>query len=131
MMRALLPGIALVILAACSLEPTPDPTPVPTTFPTAAPAAASAVATTYLEAWAAGDYAAMYALLDPALRETYPVEQFSELHAAFVEMAQIETLTGAAGEPALVGLPPEPRAPEVPAPSPTPIATPYASASGD
>src|SRR5688500_19589884 len=108
MMRALLPGIALVVLAACSLEPTPDPTPVPTTFPTAARAAASAVATTSLEAWAAGDYATMYALLDPALRETYPLEQFSELHAASAAMAEVETLTGAAGQPGLVGLSPEP-----------------------
>ena len=131
MMRSLLPGIALVILAACSIEPTPDPTPVPTTFPTAAPAAASAVATTYLEAWAAGDHAAMHALLDPALRETYPVEQFSELHAAFADMAQVETLTGSAGEPALVGLPAEARASEFPAPSPTPIPTPDPSASAN
>jgi penicillin-binding protein 2 len=131
MRRALLPGVVLAILAACSLEPTPAPTPVPTTFPVAAPAAASAVATTYLEAWAAGDYAAMHALLDPALRETYPVERFSELHAAFAEMAQVDTLSGAAGEPALVGLPAEPRAPEFPAPSPTPIPTQDPSASAD
>src|SRR5688572_7222328 len=131
MMRALLPGIALVFLAACNLEPTPDPIPVPTTFPQAAPAAASAVATTYLEAWAAGDYAAMYALLDPALRERYPVEQFSELHAAFAGMARVETLSGTAGEPAIVGLPAEPRASEFPAPSPTPIPTPDPSAPAD
>ena len=131
MRRALLPGIAVALLAACSLEPTPDPTPVPTTFPVAAPAAASAVATTYLGAWAAGDYAAMYALLDPALRATYPVERFNELHAAFAGMAQVETLSGVAGEPALVGLPAEPRALEFPAPSPTPIPTPDPSASAD
>jgi penicillin-binding protein 2 len=63
----------------------------------------------------------MYALLDPALRDTYPVEQFSELHANFAEMAEVETISGLPGEPARVGLPPEPRALEFPAPTATPV----------
>ena len=45
-------------------------------------------------AWAAGDYAAMYATLDPAQREQYPIERFTELHAAFAEMAGVAELSG-------------------------------------
>ena len=53
-----------VLLVACSLSPTPEPTAVPTTFPVAAPDQATTVAHAYLAAWAAGDYAAMYDMLD-------------------------------------------------------------------
>ena len=63
MKRPLQAGLAaagVALLVACSLSPTPEPTPVPTTFPVAAPDEATTVATAYLEAWAAGDYAAMY-----------------------------------------------------------------------
>ena len=74
-------------VTACSSQPTPEPTPEPTTFPVASPEDAAALAADYLEAWAAGDYAAMYATLDPAQREQYPIERFTELHAAFAEMA--------------------------------------------
>lgn len=119
----------LLALAACSADSAPDPTPIPTTFPNAAPAAAVELASSYLDAWAAGDWAAMYAEVDPAVREEYPVERFTELHAAFAEMAEVERLTATTGEPMLVGLAPEPRAAEFPAPTRTPAPTSDPSAS--
>jgi cell division protein FtsI/penicillin-binding protein 2 len=122
--------LGLVALAACS-EPAPTATPIPTTYPAAPDEDASAVATAYLEAWGAGDYAAMYATLDPALQATWPVERFSDLHAAFAEMARVDTLGGTVGAPRFVALPPQPRAADFPAPSPTPVPTPNPSASPD
>jgi penicillin-binding protein 2 len=119
----------LLALAACSADSAPDPTPIPTTFPNAAPAAAVELASSYLDAWAAGDWAAMYAEVDPAVREEYPVERFMDLHAAFAEMAEVERLTATTGEPMLVGLAPEPRAAEFPAPTRTPAPTSDPSAS--
>jgi len=97
----------LLLLAACVSDSAPEPTPVPTTFPVAPPAAAETLAGAYLDAWVAGDYAAMHATLDPAVRERYPIEQFTELHAAFAEMARVTDITASAGEPRLVALAPE------------------------
>jgi len=114
------PITLLLLVAACGGEPTPDPTPAPTTFPVAPPEAAAALAEDYLEAWAAGDYAAMYATLDPSLRERYPIERFTELHAAFAEMARVEELSATTGTPRVVALPPERRPGDFPAPTPTP-----------
>ena len=122
-------ALLIALLAACS-EPSPDPTPAPTTFPMASPEAAAAVAAEYLGAWAAGDYAAMYATLDPSLAERYPLARFTELHAAFAEMLRVTGLAGTTGAPSMVALPPEPRPPEFPppTPSPPPSAGPSASA---
>ena len=114
-------GAALLVgIAACSLDPTPDPTPVPTTFPFAPPDAAATLAASYLEDWAAGNYEAMYATLDPGQHEQYPIERFTELHAAFAEMARIEQMSATTGEPTLIALPPAPRLAGFPAPTPTP-----------
>jgi hypothetical protein len=68
----LLPTLS-VALAACVSSPTPDPTPQPTTFPTQPPEAAEALADEYLAAWAAGDFAAMHATLEPRQRDAYPI----------------------------------------------------------
>jgi penicillin-binding protein 2 len=127
--RGALPLAAMLVLAACVTDPTPEPTPLPTTFPVAGPAAATALAETYLTAWAAGEFESMYALLDPAQHEAYPLERFAALHAAFADMARVEQLAAATGEPVTIGLPPEPRPPAFPAPSPTPVPTPDPSAS--
>ncbi|MDQ3344999.1 MAG: penicillin-binding transpeptidase domain-containing protein [Chloroflexota bacterium] len=120
----------LVLVTACGSEPTPEPTPVPTTFPTAPPEAAADLATEYLDAWAAGDYATMYATLDPILHEQYPIERFTELHAAFADMALVDELRATTGEPRIVALLPEARLADFPAPTPTPrpSADPLASA---
>ena len=103
---------------------------MPTTFPKAPPEAAAAVAADYLDAWAAGDYAAMYATLDPALAERYPIERFTELHAAFADMTSIAELSATIGVPHTAALPPEARAEAFPAltPAPTPSPDPSASA---
>ncbi len=119
-LRSALLGVAALLLAACVVEPTPEPTPVPTTYPTAAPEDAALLADAYLAAWAAGDYAAMYATLDPVLRERYPEPQFAELHAAFADLAGVTALGATAGEPRLIALPPERRPDAFPPPAPTP-----------
>ena len=75
------------------------------------------------------DYEAMYATLDPALDERYPIERFTELHAAFAEMARSRSLAATIGDAADRALPPEPRAEAFPAPTPTPTPTPDPSAS--
>jgi cell division protein FtsI/penicillin-binding protein 2 len=127
--RGIVAGIA-VVLAACLSEPTPEPTPQPTTYPAAPRDAAAELADAYLEAWAASDYAAMYATLDPAIRDSYPIERFTDLHAAFADMARIGEIDARTGEPQLVALPPGPR-PEAfppPTPEPTPTVDPSATA---
>lgn len=128
-LRALALGAPLVLLAACSADPSPEPTPVPTTFPLAPPAAAADLASSYLEAWAAGDYATMYELVDPELRERYPLEAFSDLHAAFAELADVASMSATAGEPRTAALPPAPRPAAFPPPTPTPMPSPDPSAS--
>ena len=110
----------LILVAACSNTPTPEPTPEPTTFPKAGPEAAADLAAGYLAAWAAGDFEAMYATLDPALSQQYPIERFTELHAAFAEMASVAEMSATTGEPRTSALPPERRPVDFPAPTPTP-----------
>ena len=132
--RRLLRMVAIaspLLLAACVTEPTPEPTPIPTTFPTAPTEEASALTTTYVEAWAAADYDAMYAMLDPALREAWPADRFAELHAAFADMARVSEIDATVGTPAVTALPPEPRSGEFPAPEPTPIPSADSSATPD
>ncbi len=130
MSRRLLPTLAIVLLAACGTDSSPDPLPGPTTYPTDPHDVAVAMAASYLHAWAAADYPAMYATLDPMLREQYPLERFSELHAAFAEMAAVDRLAAATGDPRVVALPPERRPDEFPAPSPTPAPSGSPSATG-
>ncbi len=131
--RGWLPLLALagpLALAGCSSEQTPDPTPIPTTFPTAPAAAAADLSAAFVDAWAAGEYEAMYAMLDPSLHARYPVERFTELHAALRDMALVATIAATTGPPAVAALPPEPRPAEFPAPDPTPAPTADPSASG-
>ena len=116
-----------LVVAGCSNTPTPEPTPVPTTFPTAPPEAATALAADYLAAWSAGDYSAMYEVLDPALRDQYPIERFTELHTAFAAMAGVDELSATTGDPRIAALPPERRPADFPAPTPTPSPVPSAA----
>jgi penicillin-binding protein 2 len=112
-----------IAVAACTSEPSPEPTPIPTTFPAAAPDVAAELTRAYLDAWASADYAAMHAMLDPSLREDWPVERFSELHADFADMTRVSELSATLGEPTVGALPPEARSAEFPAPEPTPVPT--------
>ena len=122
-------GAALASLALVACSAAPDQTPQPTTFPAAGPEAAAGVAAAYLEAWGSGDYAAMYELIDPVLRDRYGFEAFDALHAGFVELAEVESLqVTASGEPAMTALPPAPRPDAFPPPTATPIPDPSATA---
>lgn len=112
-----------VALAACSTDPTPEPTPIPTTFPIAPADRAVEMSVRYADAWADADYPAMYAMLDPALYDSWPLERFAELHATFAEMARVTSTTATTGEARAVALAPEPRPAEFPAPDPPPIPT--------
>ena len=130
--RARSASLALsLLLVACSADPTPEPTPVPTTFPSAPREAAVEMTARFADAWLAGEYDAMYAMLDPELRETWPLERFSDLHAAFAQMARLSAGTASTGDARLVALPPEPRPAEFPAPEATPPPTPDPSAIPD
>ena len=125
MIRRLLVVTALLLAAsACSADPIPEATPRPTTFPVAPPDAASELASRYVEAWAAGDWATMHALLDDRTRDRYPIDGFADLHASFATMTRLEELRGDPGEPRTVGLPPEPPPADFPAPTPVPTPTP-------
>lgn len=116
-------GLAL-LLAGCATDPTPEPTPAPTTFPVAPADAAVELARQYVEAWAAEDWAAMHALLDPAARERYPLDGFAEVHASFSGMTRAGPPSAEIGTPRVVGLPPQPPPAEFPAPTPVPTPTP-------
>ena len=109
---------SLLLLTACGGPATPEPTP--TTYPVAPPEAAASVAAEYVADWAAGDYPSMHAALDPVVRDRYPIERFTELHAAFADMVRMEELAASTGTPELTALPPGPRSRQFPAPSPTP-----------
>jgi cell division protein FtsI/penicillin-binding protein 2 len=122
-------GAALVLLLVACGEVAPSPTPLPTTFPTPPADAAASTATSFLNAWAAGDYAAMHALLAPEDRARYPLDGFSSLLAAFADLADTTALTFTTAEPEPVALPPGPRSLEFPAPTPTPEPTADPSAS--
>ncbi len=122
-------ALLAVLLASCSSEPTPEPTPIPTTFPRAPDEAAVEQSSAYLDAWAAGDHAAMHAMLDEATRERYPLETFTALHVALADLTRIESVAGSPGAPRQVALPPAPRPAEFPPPSPTPVPTADPSAS--
>ena len=126
--RLVAPAV-LLVLAACTAEPTPDPTPAPTSFPVSPGEEATALASAYLGAWADGDYEAMYALLDPAVHDRYPLDLFTELHDTFGRMVRVQTVDGQTGAPRTVGLPAEPRPADFPDPTPTPIPTPDPEAS--
>jgi penicillin-binding protein 2 len=121
----------VLLAAACTAEPTPEPTPAPTTFPVAPADAAVEVAQRYVEAWAAGDWEAMHALLDASARERYPADGFADLHASFARMTRAEAISADAGAPRTVGLPPEPPPPEFPPPTPAPTPTPRLAATPD
>jgi len=127
---ALLMAVALAVVA-CGVEPTPDPTPVPTTFPTQPVESAASMSQRFAEAWAAGDHAAMYAMLDPQLHEAWPLERFAGLHAAFADMARVTAVSATAGVARLTALPAEPRPAIFPAPEPTAAPTPDPAATPD
>ncbi|MBM3150810.1 MAG: hypothetical protein FJZ96_01170 [Chloroflexi bacterium] len=75
--------IVLALLAGCSLSTgvngNNNPLPTGEVYITPAPSVEAAI-TAYLEAWLAGDYAAMHAMLAQANRDTISVEEFGGRH---------------------------------------------------
>src|SRR5918992_3508014 len=119
----------LVALAGCGTEaPASTPTPLPTSVPTPPPEAAASVLDRYLAHWAAGDFAAMHAMLAAEDRQRYPLERFAGLHADLAEHLALAAFDADAASPEPTSLPPAPRAPDVAAPTPYPTPTPDASA---
>jgi penicillin-binding protein 2 len=118
----------LVTLAACTSIAAPSPTPYPTTAPAPTTDAAGELARTYLDAWTAGDYAAMHALLAPVDRDRHPLESFAALHQGFAEMVGVTGLESTVGEARPTSVRPEPRPADLPPPpTPAPTADPSAS----
>ncbi len=122
---ALSGGVALV-LAACG--PTgPEPTPYPTTAPSLPASAARDVVERFAAAWAAGDFAAMHALLAPADRAAWDEATFAAAYQALADAVRLTDVRSRAGDPVLTALPPEPRPPDLPPPA---AASPVPGASG-
>ncbi len=79
----------LLLIAGCSLLPGESATPTPAFTPTPATLAEDA-ARAYLQAWNAGNYAAMYDTLAPSRRATISADQFVARYKAFVAEATIK-----------------------------------------
>lgn len=99
-MRLLLStATAIVILAGCgqlpssqqSVQPTPTPTNQPTATPV--PPSAEATAAAFLDAWQAGDYPNMYALLSTESQATIDEETFAQRHRNALSSASVLTVT--------------------------------------
>ncbi len=86
------------LLAACGPS-APEPTPYPTTAPVPSIEDGRAVVDRFLGAWAAGDYAAMYALVAPADREAYPVAAFTALYRSLHDLARVTAADMQIGRP--------------------------------
>ena len=118
------------VVSACDAA-APEPTPVPTSVPTAAPAASLGVAQAYLDAWAAGDYAAMYELLAPADRDATSEERFTALHRGLHDFLAASEIDVRAGDPEPAAYEAEPRPADQPPPSPTPVPSPLPGESSE
>ncbi len=132
--RAAVAGLALWLLLAACGPAQPEPTPYPTTAPSAPASEARAAVERFAAAWAAGDHAAMYAMLAPADRATWDEATFVATYAGLAEMVRVSSAAGVVGEPEPTLLPPEPRPPDLPPPaaaSPTPRASGAPAASGE
>jgi len=118
--RAAVVGMALlVVVSACGFNQGPaSPTPVPTP----SPADAERVARAYLDAWAAGDYAAMWKLVAPDDQRLTTYTRFQALHAQFTALAGVTKLT-------VTAAPVQPTRLLVESPAGTPTGSPTVSAS--
>jgi len=92
-----------LLLISCSSPPgsssperpiTPSHTPVlPTPTPTFLPPSPDAAAAAFLDAWEAGDYATMYALLSPPSRVTFDADAFATRYQDALATATVLTVT--------------------------------------
>lgn len=126
---AVLIGLTLA-LGACASAPTPSPTAVPTQAPLAPRSEAVQAVRSYLAAWIAGDYAAMYAMLAPQDRARYAESTFVDLHRQFASLTRVTALVADVGEPTDIALAPEPLPPLAPSPSASEPAVSPAPATG-
>ena len=127
--------LAVVLVLAGCQSSVPDPTPYPTPAPRAPVDAAVSTAREFVQAWAEGDWDAMYRLVAARDRETYSRAELRRLLSSFQELAGVTELDFGVGTPLPITLPPEPPPPDLPAPtaaSPVPgaSATPEATPTG-
>ena len=120
-------GSAALLLAGCG-PAGPDATPYPTTAPSLPAAGAADVVRRFTDAWAAGDFAAMHALLAPADRAAWDEATFAAAYQDLADAVRLTDVRSRAGEPVLAALPPEPRPPDLPPPA---AASPAPGASGE
>jgi penicillin-binding protein 2 len=92
--------LVMLLLAGCSSSSTtapfstdPAPTPAPTPIPTPLPPSPEAAAATFLDSWAVGDYATMYARLSPGSRAAVDVEGFAQRYQNALASATVLTVT--------------------------------------
>ena len=124
--RATIGVLAVAFLLAACGPSAPEPTPYPTTAPVPSIEDGRAVVDRFLGAWAAGDYAAMYALVAPADREAYPVAAFTALYRSLHDLARVTAANMQIGRPYAAALAAAPRPPDLPPPaasSPAPHAS--------
>lgn len=101
MKRAALPLLALLVIFGCTTLPSisapgatePAATPLPLATPTVDVVTPERVGRSFLEAWQQEDYAGMYALLTPALRETMTVEGFQNSYVTNLDTTTTISVT--------------------------------------
>jgi penicillin-binding protein 2 len=91
--------LVMFVLASCGspptamlVPPTPTATPLPPTA-TPLPPSPDATAAAFLDAWGAGDYAAMYALLSPPSQTALDAEGFTARYEDALTTATVLTVT--------------------------------------
>jgi penicillin-binding protein 2 len=91
--------VVLFLLVSCNGSPTATVTPSPTSIPvfpptpTPLPPTPDAAAATFLNAWEAGDYAAMYARLAPESQAAIDFESFTQRYQNALKNATVLTVT--------------------------------------
>jgi cell division protein FtsI/penicillin-binding protein 2 len=96
--------VLITALGACGVDQGPaTPTPVPTP----SPADAERVARSYLAAWTAGNYQAMWTLVAPEDQRLTTYDRFAALHKQFATLVGVTKLTATAkpGQPTRLLLP--------------------------
>ncbi|MBN1583894.1 MAG: penicillin-binding protein 2 [Anaerolineae bacterium] len=85
-------GLAIFLLTACRPTVNPTPTLVPTPTPVPVTSPAYEVAEAFLDAWATGDYEAMYAHCSVETQKRIPLAEFQRIYAEIIQESTILTV---------------------------------------